>query len=106
MDKPWTLIKLRKYDYPNWYIRIELLNPAWVGTPCIICLMCFALILVLICVSSYIVCFCMFMKITIPSNLLVHFEIMMRALIPLLLYVSLISGKYLLVETDSDEEVN
>merc|ERR1719341_106837 len=28
----------------------------------------------------------------------------MRALIPLLFYVSLISGKYLLVETDSDEE--
>ena len=32
--------------------------------------------------------------------------VMMRALIPLLLFVSLKSAKYLVVETESDEEVN
>ena len=31
---------------------------------------------------------------------------MMRTFVPLILFVSLISGKYLLVETESDEEVN
>ena len=35
-----------------------------------------------------------------------HCPVMMRALIPLLLFVTLKSSKYLVVDTESDEEVN
>ena len=39
-------------------------------------------------------------------NLLVQSDLKMRALIPLLLFVSLKSGKYLIIDTESDKEVN